>query len=163
RARSGILDGTASILMLLLLLLGLPSAAQDSRPKSDYLKNTELCNGASRASPEARIEGCTALIGTVQGTATALPIAYNNRGNAYVAKKDYDRAIEDFDQSIKLNQTYTKAFNNRGVAYLRKGQYDIAIGAFDNAIKLKPDYGEAFANRAEAYLKKNEYDRAARD
>src|SRR5689334_8049007 len=160
-ARSGIVEGAVSIVVL--LLLGSPAGAQDSKPKGDYLKNVELCNGGGRTPPEARIEGCTALIHAVQGTATALPIAYNNRGNAYAAKGDYDRAIRDFDQSIELNQTYTKPFNNRGVAYLRKGEYDVAIKAFDEAIKLKPDYGEAFANRAEAYLKKKEYDRAARD
>jgi tetratricopeptide (TPR) repeat protein len=133
------------------------------RQQTDYLKNAESCNSKNTVSPEARIEGCTALIQTVQGNATALPIAYNNRGNAYVAKGDYDRAVRDFDQSIKLNQTYTKPFNNRGVAYLRKGEYDLAIGAFDEAIRLKPDYGEAFANRATAHLKQREYDRAARD
>ena len=91
--RSCMLEGTASILIL--LLLGLSSAAKGSRPKNDQLKSTELCNGKGRVSPEARIEGCTTLILTVLGTATALPIAYNNRGNAYVAKGDYDRAIQD--------------------------------------------------------------------
>jgi len=92
-----------------------------------------------------------------------LAIAYNKRGNAYTAKGDYNRAIQDFDQSIKLNPTYIKPLNNRGVAYLRKGEYDLAIEAFDEAITLNPNYGEAFANRAGAHLKKNEYDRAARD
>jgi len=160
-ARGGIIDGVAPILML--LLLASPAAAQNPKPKDNYLKNIELCNGVDRTSPEARIEGCTALIGAGHDSTPALPIAYNNRGNAYTAKGDYDRAIQDFDQSIKLNQTYPKPFNNRGVAYLRKGEYDLAINAFDEAIKLNPNYGEAFANRAGAYLKKNEYDRAARD
>jgi tetratricopeptide (TPR) repeat protein len=82
---------------------------------------------------------------------------------AYTAKRDYDRAIQDFDQSIKLDPTYTEPFNNRGVAYLKKGEYDLAIKAFDEAIRLNPSYGEVFANRAGAYLKKNENDRAARD
>jgi tetratricopeptide (TPR) repeat protein len=159
-ARNGVVEGVP---VLILLLLGSPAAAQDSKPKGDYLKNIELCNGAGRTSPESRIEGCTALIHAVQGTAAALPIAYNNRGNAYAAKGDYDRAIQDFDQSIELNRTYTKPINNRGVAYLKKSEYDVAIKAFDEAIKLKPDYGEAFANRAEAHLKKQQYDRAARD
>ena len=68
-----------------------------------------------------------------------MAIAHNNRGNAYTAKGDYDRAIQDFDQSIKLNPTYAKPFNNRGVAYLRKGEYDLAIKAFDEAIKLNPE------------------------
>ena len=128
-----------------------------------YFRNIELCNGRDRTSLEVRINGCTALIDARQGTTTTLAIAYNNRGNAYTAKSDYDHAIQDFDQSIKLNPTYIKPLNNRGVAYLRKGEYDLAIEAFDEAITLNPNYGEAFANRAGAHLKKNEYDRAARD
>ena len=85
-----------------------------------------------------RINGCTALIDSGQGTTTALAIAYNNRGNAHTAKGDYDRAIQDFDKSIKLDPAYAKAFNNRGAAYLRKGEYDLALKSFDEAIKLNP-------------------------
>ena len=111
-ARSGIIDGVAPILIL--LLLGSPAAAQNPKLKDNYLRNVELCNGSDRTSLEPRINGCTALIDSGQGTATALAIAYNNRGNAYTAKGDYDRAIQDFDQSIKLNPTYPKPLNNRG-------------------------------------------------
>ena len=141
----------------------LTNKGQTSKLTDNYFTNVELCNGIGRTSPEARINGCTALIDSRQGTTTTLAIAYNNRGNAYTAKTDYDRAIQDFDQSIKLNPTYIKALNNRGVAYLRKGEYGRAIEAFNEAITLNPNYGEAFANRAGAHLKKNEYDRAASD
>lgn len=138
----------------------LTSKPQPSKLTERYFRNIELCNGTT---PEARISGCTSLIDDRQGTPRTLATAYNNRGNAYTARSDYDRAIADFDQSIKLNPAYVKPLNNRGVAYLRKGEYDLAIEAFDEAIKLNPNYGEAFANRAGAHLKKNEYDRAARD
>src|ERR1700757_5128800 len=155
RAKAGTIDRLAPILIL--LLFGSPALAQNAKPKDGYLTNIKLCNGVDRTPFEARINGCTALIEARQDTTTtALAIAYNNRGNAYAAKRDYDRAIEDFDQSIKLNPTYIKPFNNRGVAYLKKGEYDLAIKAFDEAIKLNSNYGEAFANRAEAYLKTNE-------
>jgi tetratricopeptide (TPR) repeat protein len=136
---------------------------QFSKLADRYFQNVELCNGLNRTSLDARIGGCTSLIDARQGTPTTLAIAYNNRGNAYTAKSDYDHAIQDFDQSIKLNPAYVKPLNNRGVAYLRKGQYDLAIQAFDEAIAHNPNYGEAFANRAGAHLKKNEYDRAAHD
>jgi len=149
-------------LMVTLLLLGSPAMAQKTK-KDSYLGYIELCNSLDRAALDARIKGCTALIDASDRKATALAIAYNNRGNAYAAKTDYDRAIQDFDQSIKLNPGYAKPFNNRGVAYLRKGEPDLAIAAFDEAIKLNANYSEAFANRAEAYLKQYKYDRAVHD
>jgi len=102
---------------------------------------------------QPRINGCTALIASSQGT-TALAIAHNNRGNAYTASGDFDRAIPDFDQSIKLDPATAKPFNNRGAAYLRKGEYDLALKSLDEAIKLNPNYGRAFVNRAGAYLKR---------
>lgn len=146
---------------VVLLLLAAPALAQ--KPKaSSYLKNVELCNSPDRAPFEARIRGCTAFI-EKGDSATAMAMAHNNRGTAYVAKADYDRAIQDFDQSIKLDPSNARPFNNRGVAYLKKGDSERAIAAFDEAIKLNPNYSEAFANRAEAFLKQNNYDRAARD
>jgi tetratricopeptide (TPR) repeat protein len=137
-ARRRIIHGVAPIVGL--LLLGSLATAQ-SPNKSNYLRNIELCSGSDRTSLESRIEGCTAFIESGQGTPAALAIAHNNRGNAHTTKGDYDRAIQDFDQSIKLNPTYARSFNNRGVAYLRKGEYDLAIKALDEAIKLNPDYG----------------------
>jgi tetratricopeptide (TPR) repeat protein len=88
----------AVTLMLILLLLGTPAAAQNPKLKGDYLKSIELCNGLDRASLEPRINGCTSLIDSSQGTPATLATAYNNRGNAYATKGDYDRAIHDFDQ-----------------------------------------------------------------
>jgi tetratricopeptide (TPR) repeat protein len=150
-------------LAITLLLLAAPAAAQQPPRNDNYLKSIELCNRMDRAAPDTRISGCTALIDGGYGTTAALAIAHNNRGNAYIAKGELDRAIQDFDQSIKLDRTYTKPLNNRGVAYMRKGEYDLAIEAFDEAIRRNPNYGNAYANRAGAYLKKNDYSRAAQD
>ena len=93
---------------LILLLLG-EAAAQ----RSQLLKNVELCNGVDRTSPDIQIDGCTALINSGEPMPQALVIAYNNRGNAYTTKGEYDRAVQDYDQSIKLNPNYARAFNNR--------------------------------------------------
>lgn len=162
RAKIGTIDRMGPLVVL--LLLGSPVVAQSVKPSDNYLKNIAACNGLDRTTFEARITGCTALIDEHQvTTVTSLATAYNNRGNAYAAMRDYDRAIKDFDQSIKLNPTYNKPFNNSGVAYLKKGEYDLAIKLFDQAIRLDPNYGEAFANRAGAYLKRGEYARAERD
>ena len=158
---SGNHRGVTSVFIL--LLFGSTTPAAQGPRKDSYVRNIQLCNCADRASLDSRIAGCTALINAGQITPVGLAVAHNNRGNAFVAKRDYGRAIQDFDESIRLNPTYAKPVNNRGVAYLKKGEYDLAIIAFDEAIRLNSGYGEAFANRAEVYLKKSDYDRAARD
>jgi len=149
-ARRDVVRGTA--LALMLLLLGGVATAQ----RLPRFKNIDLCNGADRTSPDIQIGGCTALIDSGIEPPRVLVIAYNNRGNAYAAKGEYDRAVQDYDQSIKLNPNYARAFNNRGVAYQKKGDYDRAINDFDDAIKLDPNYASAFANRAQTYLNKGD-------
>jgi tetratricopeptide (TPR) repeat protein len=106
RARRGLSCAATSALML--LWLGGMGAAQ--RPQ--LLKNLDLCNGADRTSPDLQIDGCTGLINSGAQTRQSLVIAYNIRGNAYTAKGEYDRAVQDYDQSIKLNPNYAKGFNN---------------------------------------------------
>jgi lipoprotein NlpI len=90
-------------------------------------------------------------------------VAFYNRGNAYAAKAQYDRAIEDFDQAIRLDPKYALALYDRGIAYGAKGQYDRAIEDFDQAIALDPKYAVVFDGRGVAYAKKAQYDRAIED
>ena len=82
--------------------------------------------------------------------------AFNNRGVAYVHKEQYDRAIQDYDQAIRLNPNFASAFNNRGFAYSRNSQYDRAIQDYDQAIKLNPNYAKAFFNRSLAKSEKGD-------
>ena len=42
------------------------------------------------------------------------------RGIAAAGKKDYDRAIADFDRAIRLNANFSAAYYNRGTAFFQK-------------------------------------------
>jgi tetratricopeptide (TPR) repeat protein len=101
----------------------------------------------SASNPDLMISGCTAVIQSGDETPPNLAIALNKRGNAYLDKGQYDRAIQDFDQAIRLNPNYAGAFNNRGHAYDEKGQPDRAIQDYDQAIRLGPNFVVAFSNR----------------
>ena len=101
--------------------------------------------------PDIQIAGCTALIELNQETGRNLATTFNNRGNAYAGKQDYDRAIQDFDQVIRLDPNNAIAFGNRGIVYLIKQDYDRAIQDFDQAIRLDPNYAAAIHNRDIAY------------
>ena len=65
-------------------------------------------------------------------------MAYYNRGNAWYAKNEYDTAIADYDDAIRLNPKDALAYNNRGSAWNAKTEYDKAIVDFNEAIRLDP-------------------------
>ena len=83
-----------------------------------------------------------------------LALAYNDRGFAYAAQGDYDQAIADYTEAIKLKPKDASAYNNRGYAYDQQGDYDQAIKDYDQAIELKPKDAAAYRNRGDAYEKK---------
>jgi tetratricopeptide (TPR) repeat protein len=89
--------------------------------------------------PEVAIAGCTAIIQSGHEPQKNLAKAFRNRGNAYAGKGQSDRAIEDFDQAIRLNPNNAEAFYNRGVALRALGQQARAIADFAKARQLNPN------------------------
>src|SRR5215468_1457228 len=121
------------------LLAGAPALAQTPNERT-------WCEGEDAVSIDQRIEGCSAVIKAARDRSEKLAEAFNNRGIGYRFKGDYDRAIQDYDQAIKLKPS-AEAYFNRGNAQLGKSHYDRAIDDYNQAIKLKPDFAAAFDNR----------------
>jgi serine/threonine protein kinase/tetratricopeptide (TPR) repeat protein len=88
---------------------------------------------------------------------------FMERGRAAYERKDYDQAITDFNQAIKLDPKFAKAFSNRGNAYMEKDQVDKALADYSRAIELDPKFAIAYNNRGNAYSKQKDYDRAIAD
>jgi tetratricopeptide (TPR) repeat protein len=78
-------------------------------------------------------------------------------------KGEYDKAIADSSEAIKLNKKYAKAYNNRGVALSRKREYDKAISDFSEAIKLNAKEASAYFNRGNALEAKGSLQQALSD
>ncbi len=108
------------------------------------------------------IRACTAVIRSGHQSPENLARAFFNRGRAWADQANYDRAIQDFDQAIRLDPAYPDAFNNRGVAWLGKGQMQSAAADFDQAITLDPNYAIAIYNRGLAAQNLGHADEAAR-
>ena len=70
-------------------------------------------------------------------------MAYNNRGNVYSDKKDYQHAIADYDEALKYNQHYATALYNRGIAREESGDKDGAIADYREALNLRPGMKQA--------------------
>jgi tetratricopeptide (TPR) repeat protein len=75
----------------------------------------------------------------------------------------YDRAIEDYNEAIRLDPNSALAFIDRGVAYYFKDNYEKAIADYDAAIRIDPKRSHAYTNRGAAYKKLGRVDRAIED
>lgn len=89
--------------------------------------------------------------------------AYINRGVAYFKQRNYETAIADYTQAIKLDPNNEVAYNNRGNALLLQRNYDAALVDYNEAIKLNRKYGYAYNNRGRAYQGKRKYEAAIAD
>ena len=78
-------------------------------------------------------------------------------------QEDFDRAIADYNEAIRLNPKDSHAYNNRANAYQRKKEYDRAIADYNEAIRLDSKYALAYNGRGTAYQSKEDYDRAIAD
>ena len=141
-------------LLLFLLMEAAPVSSQEAERcfQEGVAKNFDLA-----------IFYCTQVIEAGSLPEKRLAIAFSNRGIAYSEKKDYNRAIQDFSQAIRLDPTNAIVFNNRGNAYRDKQDHDSAILDYSQAIRLDPSYVVAFNNRGNAYRNKQDYDKAIQD
>jgi tetratricopeptide (TPR) repeat protein len=122
---------------------------------------------------DVAIGGCTALIQSGRETPDQLAAAFFNRGFAYYTKRQYDLAIQDFDQAIGLQPdaapgsgqaiSLAVTFDYRGNAYRRDGKYGLAIADLDEAVRLNPHAAETLVDRGIAFFDARQYDRAVQD
>lgn len=75
-------------------------------------------------------------------------IALNNRGNIYLDEGQYNQAIADFDESVKLDPEYSNAYSNRGMANQLKGLYNAAVHDYAQALKFEEGNLDAANNLA---------------
>jgi tetratricopeptide (TPR) repeat protein len=86
-----------------------------------------------------------------------------DRGIMFASRGEYDLAIADFTEAIKLNPNSVTAYNNRGYSYYMMNNYDLAIADFNQAINLDINYAISYHNRGSIYDSKGDYDRAITD
>jgi len=127
---------------------------------ADSKKDWDDC--ASNADDPA-IAACTRIITQGKDGRANLAMAYGNRGAAYVRKGDYDHALPDLDEAVRINPKAEIPLYNRGLAHQNKGEDDEAIADFSKFIALRPDDTDGYYARASSYVAKEDYDDAIAD
>ena len=64
------------------------------------------------------------------------PLIFNNLAGAYEKKGDLDRAIESYDEAVRLHPGYAEAYYNRGLTYIFLGNNKKGIADLSKAGEL---------------------------
>jgi tetratricopeptide (TPR) repeat protein len=128
-----------ALLAWVLIAIGVPAPAQD------YAQFSKQCYGGG--GPDQTIIACSAVIAAGLAEKDDLAAAFKSRGSAYDAKRQYEKAIEDYDRAVAINPTDADTFNNRGTSQRSLGHYDLAIADFDKATAINPSNASALSNR----------------
>jgi Tfp pilus assembly protein PilF len=124
-----------------------------------------------KESGDVAIEACTRAIKSKRYAGHVLARQYLSRGVEQQAKEDYDPALADFAEAVRIDKKYATAYYNRCAIYNFKKQYDSAITECSQAIKLGPSadatarggslskdhvMSDYYAERGLAFLKKDD-------
>ena len=101
-----------------------------------------------------RLDACERLIAAGSVTGKDLAAALDVRGDALLAKRDYDKAIAAFSDALKADPDDVRALDGRGIGYGRKGQDDLAMADYNAALQKRPNYGAVYNNRGTIQLRK---------
>lgn len=85
------------------------------------------------------------------------------RGLQWYQKKEYDKALSDFDSAVELDSKYTDARYYRAIIYDMQNKGAEAIAEYTRVIALNPKYDGAYNNRGIEYGKAGKLDLALKD
>jgi len=126
------------------------------------VNDAERCASIT-GNPDVAIQHCTRAIESKRHTGDELAKLYYNRGIEWAAKGDHDRAIADFDASLRLAPRNVDALYSRGAARSNKGDHDRALADYNAAIGLNPKDPAAYGGRAHEWTAKGDYEKAIAD
>ena len=139
----------ATAAAILLASLGAPAVvAADSR--------TDCRTG----SPEVRIAACTQILQSNPADFNALA----NRGVGFRMTGEYDRAVADFNQAMRLDpKNVAVLFLERGLAYEGSSDSQMAITDLSEALRRDSSLVQAYFGRAIAYEAVGQHDLSTTD
>jgi len=123
------------------------ASATGAEPVKDLRIDPAPCLAAGLAQDHDRtVSSCGALIDNAKTEKADRIKALIARAGAYERQDQIDRAIGDYDTTLRLDPTLSDIFNARGELWRKKGDRPHALADFAAAIKLNPDHPTAKGN-----------------
>jgi tetratricopeptide (TPR) repeat protein len=143
----------ASTLLAIFLLVSSAWAASEEERRS--------C--ARAGDPDQAITACTRIIERAGDNPEHRADALSARGQAHRQKRQYDQALTDLNEAIRLKPDSVGALYRRGNVYRDMRDYDRTIADFDQVLRLQPNFAGGFLNRGYVWEAKGDRERAKAD
>ena len=132
---------------------------------AEYIEAIELIQALPRPLTTAASPTITRVTMTARSPTTTrrsgltrnMPVPITTAATRTIDKGDYDRAIADYNEAIRLNPSMRYAYNNRGNAYDHKGDPDRAIADLRRGDPAQPEFAEPITTAASHITSKGDY------
>ena len=94
---------------------------------------------------------------------SGLGTAYAHRGVLWTRKKQFDRALADLNEAIRLAPADGFGYSARGYLKLEQGELDSAIEDLDHAVRLEPSDPRNYLVRGQVRVARKQYEQAIAD
>jgi Zn-dependent protease with chaperone function/Tfp pilus assembly protein PilF len=84
----------------------------------------------------------------------------NSRAYEHLQNREFDKAIKDYTELLRIKPGYIKALYGRGDAYYYNENFELAIADYTDIIKIKPNEFDAHNTLGVIYYAVGEFDQA---
>jgi tetratricopeptide (TPR) repeat protein len=154
RTVSNVAAAASALLLAILALPVTPALAASTKGTADCEQMTN---------PVLKISACTRILQSGKPADDAKASAYHHRGVGYLLQQNFDRAIVEFNEALRIDPAYKRSLNSRGNAWKGKGETGLALADYNAAIKVDPGFSFPYNGRAGVWYSRGEWDRAIDD
>jgi len=92
-----------------------------------------------------------------------LAVAYQQRGFASASNQNFQGAVQDFTEALKINSRDARIYEQRAAVEIKMRDYDKALADYSELIKLKPNEVRYLNYRAYIYEVKDDVQNSMAD
>ena len=155
--------GLICLICGLMLWLGLYMSPVSAMTEEEYWQGDRLTREAVRVAKEGDLVQAEQIWSDLIDQFPGNPALWSNRGNTRASMDNFDDALADLNEAVRLAPDEVDPYFNRGAILEQKQQYEAAIDDYNKAIELDPDEAIAYHNRGNAYGSLGNWKQAVKD